>query len=68
MAVSILKPPNGGLSSETAVAKPFQKRNGYKIITAICNGHSPADKIASSGLTVFRNEHAFRKITNLFCT
>jgi hypothetical protein len=34
MAVSILKPPHGGFRSKTAV-------NGYKFITAICNGHLP---------------------------
>jgi hypothetical protein len=52
VAVSLLKMPHGGFRSETAVTKPFKKRNGYKFITVICNGHSPTDTIARSGVTV----------------
>ena len=37
MAVSIMKPPNGGFRSETAVARPFQF-NGYIFITDVPNG------------------------------
>jgi hypothetical protein len=46
--------PGGGFSIETAITKPFQKRNGYKFITAICNGNgdSPKDKIVRSGVAV----------------
>jgi hypothetical protein len=55
VAVSLRKPPHGGFSSETAVAKPFQKRNGYKFITAIkFNGHTPTDAGVRSGLTVMQ--------------
>jgi hypothetical protein len=52
VAVSLLKPPHGGLRSETAVTKPFRKLNGYKFITAICNGHSPTDTGVRLGVTV----------------
>jgi hypothetical protein len=39
--------PGGGFNSETAALQ-----NGYKFITAICNGHSPTDTIFRSGVTV----------------
>ena len=39
----VLLDPGGGFRSETAVTKPFRKWNGYKFITAICNGHYPTD-------------------------
>jgi hypothetical protein len=42
--------PGGGFRSETAVTKPFQKRNGYKFITVVCNGHSPTDTSVRSGV------------------
>jgi hypothetical protein len=41
MAVSLLKPPNGGFRIET------EKINGY-----IFNGHFPTDTSARSGVTV----------------
>ena len=43
VSLLILKPPCDGFRSETAVTWPwpFQKRNGYKFMTAMCNGHSP---------------------------
>ena len=31
--ILLLKPPHGGLRSETVVTQPLQKRNGYKFIT-----------------------------------
>ena len=39
-----------------AVTQPFQKRNGYKLImvTVICNGHFPTEKIVRSGVTVMQ--------------
>jgi hypothetical protein len=51
MAVSLLKPPNGGFRSEAASHGSFgsetPKYNGY-----IFNGHSPTDAIARSDVTV----------------
>jgi hypothetical protein len=46
MAVSLLKPPNGGFRSETAVTGSETENNGY-----IFNGHFPTDKGVRSGVT-----------------
>jgi hypothetical protein len=43
---------HGGFRIETAVTWPLQKRNGYKFIAAICNGHSTTDTRARSGVAV----------------
>jgi hypothetical protein len=52
VAVLLPKPPHGGFRSETVVTQQFQKRNGYKFITVICNGHSPTDTGARSGVLI----------------
>jgi hypothetical protein len=39
-----------GFRIKTAVTKQFRKWNGYKFITAICNGHSPTDTSVRSGV------------------
>ena len=49
MTVSLLKLPNSGFRSETAVTRRFQKRNGQKFNGYIFNGHSPTEKSVRLG-------------------
>ena len=61
MAVSLLKPPNGGFRSETAVSEVKRpKINGY-----IFNGNSSTDASVRSGVTVMQRPWSFVK-TNGF--
>jgi hypothetical protein len=52
MAVSVLKTPNDGFRSKTAVTRPFRKWNGQKFNGYIFNGDFPTDESARSGVTV----------------
>ena len=39
----------------------YQKQNGYKFITVMCNDHSPTDKSARSGVNIIQRPWSLAK-------